>query len=401
MSKQPISIVQRGNLRSLEETLRKQWRLGQNIVLCWCWDERGLLVIFVPHYFLGNFCATPNRELPAGDQDKGSESTDDNESYVRELISGKRRKPREALFAIAARLGVSPTFIKLDNPLEESAPVMGQVEEIIRRYGLSYVRRRAVLLFDITDFSLCSPFEQASQLNSLSYSMNSAYNKLSARGVYINFARTTTGDGYYVWNRDTHETSDRDLFLFLLLTVTDNTLARAASRGNTVPVIRAAFHIGSHYELYQAEGVNPTVFSYIVGDVTIELARIIDEALPEQIMLGDFASREGFAHGSTEFVQHCAQVAGELSGLQFMDEPLANLNCWLSRDADESRGERPLDVTIRDKHGIEHHAYNLQGSFRLGEREMTLGLTPEEVIAAEDPPEKAPPPADGILPSWT
>ncbi len=28
-----ISIVQRGNLKSLEQTLRKQWRLGQNIVL--------------------------------------------------------------------------------------------------------------------------------------------------------------------------------------------------------------------------------------------------------------------------------------------------------------------------------------------------------------------------------
>ena len=28
-----ISIVQRGNLKTIETTLRKQWRLGQNIVL--------------------------------------------------------------------------------------------------------------------------------------------------------------------------------------------------------------------------------------------------------------------------------------------------------------------------------------------------------------------------------
>ena len=53
-----ISIVQRGNLKTLEKTLRKQWRLGQNIVLCWSADERGLLVILVPHYYLGNYCAT-------------------------------------------------------------------------------------------------------------------------------------------------------------------------------------------------------------------------------------------------------------------------------------------------------------------------------------------------------
>ena len=53
-----ISIVQRGNLKALEKTLRKQWRMGQNIVLCWSADERGLLVIMVPHYFLGNYCAS-------------------------------------------------------------------------------------------------------------------------------------------------------------------------------------------------------------------------------------------------------------------------------------------------------------------------------------------------------
>ena len=57
--KPSISIVQRGNLKVIEETLRKQWRLGQNIVLCWSPDERGMLVILVPHYFLGNYCAQP------------------------------------------------------------------------------------------------------------------------------------------------------------------------------------------------------------------------------------------------------------------------------------------------------------------------------------------------------
>ena len=50
-----ISIVQRGNLKALETTLRRQWRMGQNIVLCWSADERGVLVILVPHYFLGNY----------------------------------------------------------------------------------------------------------------------------------------------------------------------------------------------------------------------------------------------------------------------------------------------------------------------------------------------------------
>ena len=41
-------------------------------------------------------------------------------------------------------------------------------------------------------------------------------------------------------------------------------------------------------ELYQAEGVNPSVFSYIVGDVTIELARMLDLAQAHQVLIGEF-----------------------------------------------------------------------------------------------------------------
>src|SRR5210317_2299724 len=117
-----ISIVQRGNLKTLEKTLRKQWRLGQNIVLCWSADERGLLVIMVPHYYLGNYCA-------ADDQSSGDEP--DNETFVRELISGNRRKTREELFAVSNRLDVPPTFIKLNTALTEEPGVLAAVEQLI------------------------------------------------------------------------------------------------------------------------------------------------------------------------------------------------------------------------------------------------------------------------------
>ena len=126
-----ISIVQRGNLKALETTLRKQWRLGQNIVLCWSPDDKGMLVILVPHYFLGNYCA------------EGEAS--ENELFVRDLISGKRRKSREELFDVAKRLGVPPTFIKLASPLANDDNVQHAVEELIKRYGLSFVNSRAVL----------------------------------------------------------------------------------------------------------------------------------------------------------------------------------------------------------------------------------------------------------------
>lgn len=376
-SGQAISIVQRGNLKTVEASLRKQWRLGQNIVLCWSADERGLLVLFVPHYFLGNYCARPD----AG-------SSQGNEIFVRELISGRRCKEHKEFFAIAERLDVAPSFIKLSSALAEEPPVLDAVEQLIKRYGLSYVSDRAVLLFDITDFSLFTPFEQASQLNSLSYSLNSAYNKLLAKGIAVNFSRTTTGDGYYVWNRDLGPAANRDLLYFMLLVVADNSVARAASRGNTVPAIRTGYHIGSHYELYQAEGVNPTVLSYIVGEVTIELARMVDQAMPGQILVGHFeCSLSGAADGDTAgedervysptFIERCHAGLAGLGGLQLAGKTVAGMSCHLtgSGDANERRAARRFIIT--DKHGLSRHAYNLECAIRLEAGELALGLAAE------------------------
>lgn len=366
-----VSIVQRGNLKALENALRKQWRLGQNIVLCWSADSRGVLVIMVPHYFLGNYCA--RRE--------GGEGAD-NEAFIRQLVSGERRKTREELFAIADRLDVAPGFIKLDAPLSEESAVLAAVEQLIKRYGISFVADRSVLLFDIAEFSLFTPFEQASQLNSLSYSLNSAFNKLQTIGVTVNFARTTTGDGYYVWNRDLGPTANRDLFCFMLLVIADNAVARAASSGHTVPVIRSAFHNGSHYELAQAEGVNPTVLSYIVGDVTIELARMVDLARPGQIFVGNFQTRLPGPLAelvySPGFVREVDASLRRLRGVQLAGQVIEDLRCHLTGSADPGDRRAAQRFLITDKHGLSRHAYNLEVAITLkGGRTLQLGLERE------------------------
>jgi len=375
-----ISIVQRGNLKALEQTLRKQWRLGQNIVLCWSPDERGMLVILVPHYFLGNYCA----------QAGGGSAANDNEMFIRELISGKRQKTRDELFAIAQRLDVSPTFIKLSSPLTDEDNVLDSVEQLIKRYGLSFVNSRAVMLIDIAEFSLYTPFEQASQLNSLSYSLNSAYNKLLSKGIEINFARTTTGDGYYVWNRDISPYASQDLFNFLLLVMADNAAARAASRGNTVPLIRTAFHIGSHYELYQAEGINPTVFSYIVGDVTIELARMVDKAQPRQVLIGSFEcdmpSRERSGVmlpvrvKTPGFVRSCNRDLGVIAGITLAGKTVTGIDCQLTGEDPADTAVEPGRITITDKHGLHHYAYNLEVAVHLEGDRLALGLGEAEIV---------------------
>ncbi len=376
-----ISIVQRGNLKALETTLRKQWRLGQNIVLCWSSTENGILVLLVPHYFLGNYSAASD---PVDEDSK--------EAFTRKLISGERQKSRDEFFEVANRLGVSATFIKLSTPLDGEPLVIEAVEQIIKRYGISYVSSRAVLLFDIAEFSLYTPFEQASQLNSLSYSLNSAYNKLLTKGIEINFARTTTGDGYYVWNRNLSPGANRDLLHFLLLVIADNAMAREASKGNTVPLIRTAYHIGSHYELYQAEGVNPTVFSYIVGDVTIELARMVDLAQPGQIFLGDFqvALEEGDEPTDTlGFLQYCSEACKTLLGIGFAGEEIEAMSCQASGTVDDAGNLAARRFILTDKHGITRGAYNLQISIGTGgERTRDLGLDNDYLTAGAPEAEK-------------
>lgn len=402
-----ISIVQRGNLKALETTLRRQWRMGQNIVLCWSSDERGVLVIFVPHYFLGNYCA---------DGEIKAEESRDNEAFIRELISGERRETREALFAISARLDVSPTFIKLDTALSEEPQVLEAVENVIKRYGLSYVENRAVILFDIVDFSLYTPFEQASQLNSLSYSLNSAYNKLLAQGIEINFARTTTGDGYYIWNRDFSPSANQDLFVFMLLVVADNAVAQVASKGHTVPVIRTAYHIAGHYELYQAEGINPSVFSYIVGDVTIDLARMLDAAQPNQILIGEFHCEPARWRSSTvksitavsavTFVNACSRMLPSLSGILLSGKSIDAISCSLTEGVEPEGEPRPRRLRVVDKHGLSRCAYNLQIEIDLAGRDLSLGLGQEELPArsaeelednSSDQPVEAAPSAEALF----
>jgi hypothetical protein len=381
-----ISIVQRGNLKALETTLRRQWRMGQNIVLCWSSDERGLLVILVPHYFLGNYCAAV---------DTTADESRDNESFIRSLISGERRKTREELFSVSKRLDVSPTFIKLDSALSEEALVLDAVEQVIKRYGLSYVESRAVILLDIVDFSLYTPFEQASQLNSLSYSLNSAYNKLLAQGIEINFARTTTGDGYYIWNRDLSASANQDLFVFMLLVIADNAVAQAASRGNTVPAIRTGYHIGGHYELYQAEGINPSVFSYIVGDVTIELARMLDLAQANQVLIGEFRCEQAgwgsdtvksiTAISATSFVAACNRVLPALHGIPLSGKYIDSISCRLTEGTERDGQSRPRRFRIVDKHGLSRFAYNLQIDIDLEGRNLSLGLTHDQLPGRATP----------------
>ncbi len=372
-----LGVSQRGNMRFFEKALREHWRLGQNIVLCWSATEKGVLLLFVPHYFLSYFTESLNE----------GQTTDRmqalNGKFIRQLISGQRMMSDEDLYGTARRFELNPTFIELPVPIFQDPAAMDAVDELVKRYSISYVESRAVMLLDIVDFSLFSPFEQTSQLNSLSYSLNSAYNKMLQANINIDFARTTTGDGFYIWNRELGPLANVHLFHFMLLVIADNAIAKRKSQGNTVPVIKSGFHIGSHYEFYQAEGLNPTMFSYIVGDVTIELARMLDSAQPGQIYIGDFQTKvpTSFREGAylldvdtAQFVERVKKL-NDLKGVEIADEKTEAILSYLTGETGASGGESIRKFRITDKHGKSRFAYNLRiNIYRQGQEPIILGM---------------------------
>ena len=356
-----MGLKQRSNLVHLEQCLHNEWSLGQNTILSWAPLDDGILVLVVPHYAIAEYTATP-----AGDPRMPQKVS---ARFITELISGNRQLTLTQMQKVARLLEVEPRFVALRQPLSQNPVETQIIERMIRRYGINFVASRAVTLFDIVGFSLLTPFEQMTQLNSLSYSLNSAHAKMLELDVGIDFARSSSGDGFYIWNRDQGLEANVNLYHFMHIVLADNAIARSKSISKAVPRLRACFHVGSCYEFHQAEGLNPTIHNFIVGDVTIELARMIEAAMPGQILVGDFfAELGGESNGNGDnhvnldavaFLKRAQGNLSKLSGLELSGERVSAIKCYLTGERQHDTGEFDIRrLKIKDKHGLERTAYN-------------------------------------------
>ena len=189
---QQMGLRQRSNLTHVESALRSHWSLGQNSILSWVPLDQSILILVVPHYAIAEYTSVRDGAMPPRVSPR----------FITELISGDRQLTITQMQKVARLLDIEPTNIPLRVPLEGSEIETKIIEKMIRKYGINYVPSRAVTLFDIVGFSLLTPFEQMTQLNSLSYSLNSAHAKMLEADVNIDFARSSSGDGFYIWNRD-------------------------------------------------------------------------------------------------------------------------------------------------------------------------------------------------------
>lgn len=379
-----MSLRQRSNLVHLERCLNDEWSLGQNSILSWCPLDEGILILVVPHYAIAEYTAASNSD-PGITQSVSA-------TFITELISGDRQLTLTQMQKVARLLCVEPKYIRLRQALSNHDVETRIIEKMIRRYGINYVASRAVTLFDIVGFSLLTPFEQMTQLNSLSYSLNSAHAKMLELDVGINFARSSSGDGFYIWNRDQGLEANVNLYHFMHIVLADNAIARSKSTARAVPRLRACFHVGTCYEFHQAEGLNPTIHNFIVGDVTIELARMIEAAMPGQILVGDFMANISGPLNSVDdsqvnldavaFLRRAQGNLAKLSGLELSGEKVTAIKCYLTGERLESGEFNIRKLNIKDKHGLTRTAYNAKVNiYRDVAKPILLGIEDRKLVA--------------------
>jgi hypothetical protein len=340
-------------LSILDDALFDVWNLGDNIILVWARDDGEARFLAVRHYaIIEAFDAAP------------SAPGDTAGAFINGILAGPKLVPPAEFDRICGVLGAAArVFRTVIAPAGRPSDAL--VTGVVTRYGVSLVRERAVVLLDAVGFSLRSPLEQVAMLNSMSYSVNAAYRQLMSKDVEINFARTTTGDGFYIWNRARSLDANVALYKLMMLILTDNAVAQRKAKRFPVPRLRTAFHIGEHYEFYQVEALNPTTFGYIVGQVTIDLSRMIARALPGQILLGDFnvegsgVDGQGITRYDTlDFVAKTSAALEQLNGLVVAGDRIEGIRCYLTGEAVPGGDFRVKRYQIRDKHGATRAVYN-------------------------------------------
>jgi hypothetical protein len=371
-----LDFRQRSSLMDLDRQLHGHWALGRNFVLAWAARPRDVLLLVVPHYRIADYAisAPPVAEPGAGEPEA--------HAFIARLLSGSRHFSERQLANAARLLGTEPIAVVPREPLTGSAEETSVLDRMIRRYSVSYAQARAVALFDIVGFSLLSPFEQMTQLNSLSHSLNSAHSRMLESRMSIDFARSSTGDGFYIWNRELGIHANTHLYHFMHLVLADNAIARSKAHGRTVPLLRAAFHLGSCYEFHHAEGLNPTVYTDIVGQVTIELARMVEQAMPGQILVGEFLTANDDTAGqgrpeldSVGFIERAQDDLGRLNGLVLSGDAIESIKCYLTGQARDDGTFTVRKLAIQDKHGLSRNVFNAKVNiYRRAASPILLGI---------------------------
>jgi class 3 adenylate cyclase len=353
-------------LGELNRTLFAVWRFGSNALVAWRPTATGLEILTVPKIRLFEVKDPPRR-----------------------LFVGERRMGDKTFDELAELFQAHPLDVRLSQPVgvgPGSTPI-ALVESLFAPFAVTKTDQRAVLLLDIVGFSKLLPEQQASQLATLEFALNIAAETANAHAIKFDMRRSTTGDGFYVWNNRKGVDADVDLVLgYVLFAIFYAALKRTIASPLAVPVMRTALGLGSHYNYGQPERSGGSRNDFIVGDVTIQVARLIANCRADQILLGAFQRWDSDANiwlDEEQFIERVAQGLQKLVGLPVMGHRIERTALYLTgRRMPEGHFQRQK-IRVVDKHGFEHFCFNMKlNAFLDGVEPYYCGLQHAELTQA-------------------
>ncbi len=342
----------------VEELLNEFCALGRNGVAAWRPSVSGIELVIAPKFLILQNAHKNDR-----------------------VVIGPRRIDGPDFQTLLEILDARPIELGVGNlaELPSDHQVLRRIEELVRKHSIIRTPQRAAALFDIVNFSLLSPVKQVAQLNSLECSISTADKRVADLGLTLDIMRSNTGDGFYVWNHDQGLAADLALYYVIILALCENALERERDTAGLAPVVRTCIHLGGHYTYYQMGRLAPTDRDYIVGELTITLARMCEAALPGQILLGDFARQsddgENRMIGPSNFVSEGTGFFERLKGTNLSGQRVAKIKTYLTGDQlDEDRFyvDKP---NFKDKHDKSVSAFNAKANlYRVDGEAIFLGL---------------------------
>lgn len=335
------------NRKELYEKLGGIWNMGANVIVGWRGATGGIELLYLS-----------SLELPVAAKRYNG------------LLERNRHADSADRYRDFINAGCKNIMVPLSFEVSDTKQFIRQLEAILRYYTVTHSRSRAVALFDIVQFSHYSAFVGISQINILSFHANLAASQIAAAGLPIDLNMSTTGDGFYMWNRNEGLEADLALFYVTGLVLAYNQFALDDQPNNALPVLRCCFGFGEHYEYYQASGTKPDSRGFIVGDVTINLDRLISSALPKQLLVSSVIRPNDASDGNTGqfedaprvdmpmFFNFAQENAGILTGTPIGNDSIADVHVRLTGETLSQHEYTFRKYDVIDKHGFSHRCFN-------------------------------------------
>lgn len=342
----------------IAELLEEFCALGRNGVAAWRASTTGIELIIAPKFLILQNAHKHER-----------------------VVIGPRRVEGPDFETLLHILDSRPIELSVGNLMDLPAnhQVIRGIEAMVRKHSIIETPQRAATLYDIVNFSLLSPVQQVAQLNSLECSISAGCKRVSRLGLSLDITRSNTGDGFYVWNHEQGLAADLALYYVTILTLCENALELERSTAGLTPIVRTCFHCGGHYSYYQMGQSKLTDHDYIVGDLTIILARMSEVALPGQILVGDFLRKtqtgEEPVGSPAEFITKGAEFFGRQKSLAFHGQHVDEIRTYLTGEHTEDDRFYIDKLSFKDKHSKPVSAFNAKANFhRANGKPLLLGL---------------------------